>query len=363
MILTLTPNPTIDRVLFVRGFCLGATVRAERETVTPSGKGVDTSLVIHELGGATIALGLSAGLAGQIHQGLLDKWGVPYEFVPAHGETRTATVLVDLAVNQQSTISAPTLTATEEHVDRLLALLDRHAGQAWGLICAGSLPPGLPLDTYARVLCYARRRRLVTLLDTSGEALRQGVAGLPHVLKINRDELAFLAAGPGACRGEPPRDGSPGGQQVSAMPDRADSQPGSFSMGDVDALSRTLSLRLHQWCSDALIVTLGKDGALAVTREGSYVVKSLDVPVVNTAGAGDALNGGLMLARSQHRSWPAALALGTAAAASVVMNDGTAVCKREQVEEWMPQVHVRKIEAAWSAIKEGQYDDDFARGG
>ena len=49
MILTLTPNPTIDRVVFVRNFRLGAIVRGEREVVTPSGKGVDASLVLHEL--------------------------------------------------------------------------------------------------------------------------------------------------------------------------------------------------------------------------------------------------------------------------------------------------------------------------
>lgn len=344
MILTLTPNPTIDRVLFVHDFSLGGTVRAERETVTPSGKGVDSSLVIQELGGATVALGLSAGLAGQIHEGLLERWGVPHEFVPAKGETRTATVLVDLSAGRQSTISASTLVATAEHLDRLLDLLERYAGQAWGLICAGSLPPGLPPDAYARVIRYARQRELVTLLDTSGEALRQGVAGLPHILKINQDELAFLEAAPAAGRDEPAGTRLPIERQVVLAPISAEPRQGPLATDDVEVLSGALSPRLGQWCSDALIVTLGESGALAVTCEGSYVVKSLDVPVVNTAGAGDALNGGLMLARSQHESWPAALALGTAAAASVVMNDGTAVCKREQVEEWMPQVQVRQIE-------------------
>jgi fructose-1-phosphate kinase PfkB-like protein len=47
-----------------------------------------------------------------------------------------------------------------------------------------------------------------------------------------------------------------------------------------------------------------------------------------------------MLARSQGAAWPAALALGTAAAASVVMNEGTAICRREQVHELLPQAQV-----------------------
>jgi tagatose 6-phosphate kinase len=318
MILTLTPNPTIDRVIFVRSFDLGRTVRAEREVVTPSGKGVDASLVIRELGGDTVALGLNAGLNGRLHEGLLDQWGITHDFVPALGETRMAVVLVDQDACKQSTVSAPTLRATPQHLDALLALVDQYAGGAWGLICGGSLPPGLPLYSYAELLRHARRRGLVTLLDTSGEALCQGVAGLPHVLKVNGDEFVALDPDLGAT-----------------------DQEGQVSLTD---FSRRLSPYLGKWASDGVVVTLGARGALAVTTRGSYFVASPDVPVVNTAGAGDALDGGLMLAQSRGGSWPEALALGTAAAASVLMNEGTAVLSRLQVDDWLPRVQVRRIE-------------------
>ena len=326
MILTLTPNPTIDRVVFVRDFRLGTVVRAEREVTTPSGKGVDASLVIHELGGATVVLGLNAGLIGGLHADLLGAWGIAHDFVPAQGETRMAVVLVDLSVKRQSTISAPTLRATDEHLSRLIGLLDRHAGRAWGLICGGTLAAGLPVDSYAHLLRLARRRRLVTLLDTSGEALRRGVDGLPHILKVNLEELGALDGG-----------------IERPVPDSVDGIVG---------LGRQLSTRLGVWASDALVVTLGEQGTLAVTKEGRYYAKPPSVPVVNTAGAGDALDGGIMLARSQGGDWPAALTLGTAAAASVVMHEGTAVCQREQVEALKGQVRVQRI-----ACEEGCDDD------
>jgi fructose-1-phosphate kinase PfkB-like protein len=330
MILTLTPNPTIDRVVFVRDFRLGAVVRGEREIATPSGKGVDSSLVIHELGGDTVAAGLSAGLNGRLFAELLDRMGVPYDFVPAEGETRMALVLVDLAVGQQSTITAPTLRATDEHLAQLLALLDRYAspdphlhreaeplspsilvgGQAWGVICGGSLPPGLPIDSYARLVRRARQLGLVTLLDSSGEPLRQGIASLPHILKVNRRELEALADVGRTC---------------------SDPYP---------PLAESLAARLGEWASDALIVTLGERGALAVTSQACYLSRPPKVPVVNTAGAGDALSAGLMLALSRGADWPEALSLGTAAAASVVMNEGTGICRRGQVEELLPQVQV-----------------------
>jgi 6-phosphofructokinase 2 len=108
-------------------------------------------------------------------------------------------------------------------------------------------------------------------------------------------------------------------------------------------LALEMAVHLGQWASQAIVITLGSHGALAVTEAGHYAVHPPCVPVVNTAGAGDALDAGLMLARSRGEDWPAALALGTAAAASVVMNEGTAICRREQVEELLLRVRIDRL--------------------
>ena len=188
------------------------------------------------------------------------------------------------------------------------------------------MPPGLPADSYARILRHARSLGLVTLLDTSGEALVRGVGGLPHVLKVNRHEVEALGADV---------------QRVDSL--------GRKALG---ALARGLEGVFGRWASEALIVTLGEQGSLAVTREGTYWARPPGVPVSNTAGAGDALAGGLMLARSRGESWPEALALGTAAAASVVMNEGTAICQRAQVEQLLAGVSVHQVD------RERRYGDD-----
>ena len=314
MILTLTPNPTIDRVTYVRGFRLGAVVRAKREVVTPSGKGVDASLVIHEFGGETVALGLNAGYTGRLLEAMLDDWGVAHDFCAAEGETRTATVLVDLDAGDQSTISTATLTATEAHLAQLLDKLGCYAGRAWGVVLGGSLPPGLPRDSYARLLRRAWEGGMTTLLDTSGEALSQGVFGPPDVLKVNRYELAAL---------------DPGIQRVEVK-----------DVDDVSELGVALRAHLGTWAGEALVVTLGEQGSLMATEGSTWWARPPKVHAVNTAGAGDALSGGLLLARSRGEDWAQALALGTAAAASVVMNEGTAVCRREQVESLLAEVTV-----------------------
>jgi len=336
MILTLTPNPTVDRVLFLRDFRLGAVLRAEREVVTPSGKGVDASLVIAELGTDTVAIGLQAGHNGRLLTRLLNERGIRNELITAQGETRTALVLVDLAANQQSTITVPTLRATQEHLSQLLALLEAHSQGAWGVICAGSLPLGIPSDTYAGLLRRARSLGLVTLLDSSGAALREGITGQPDILKVNLEEARSL---------DP------------TLPEDTE------TLGNTAGLVEKLIPRLGQWARDAVIVSLGGLGAVTVTRRYNYFVRSPEVPGVNRAGAGDALGAGVMLARSQGADWPTALTLGIAAAASVVMNEGTAICKREQVTELLPQVEVMRSpsgsEVHWEPFEPLAADLDF----
>ena len=314
MILTVTANPTIDRVLFVRDFAMQDVVRAEREVVSPSGKGIDVSLILHELGAATLAISLNAGMSGAMLAALLEERGVPCQFVPAHGQTRIAALITDIAQGRQSTILAPTLTATPQHLEQLAAQVVAHAPSSWGLVCAGSLPPGLPPESWAMLLAVGQKHGLVTLLDSSGTGLTQGIAGLPHILKINGRELAEVAAF--------------AGERV----------PPWEAPAHLGSLAEWLRGHLGCWAQQALIITLGAQGALAVTADETVYAPAPPVPLVSAAGAGDAVAAGVMLGRRQGQAWAGALRLGVAAAAAVVTNEGTAVCTAQQVYEQLPRV-------------------------
>ncbi len=320
MILTVTPNPTIDRVLFVRNFAMQDVVRAERETVAPSGKAIDVSAVLHAFGVDTLALGLNAGLSGDMLESLLDDLGVPYDFVPAEGYTRVAALITDMDAGRQSTVIAHTLFAGASHLEELLERAAAHMQACWGMVCAGSLPPGMPADAYARLLAMARQHGVTTLLDSSGDSLRNGVTARPDILKMNRSELAALAP-----------------DAASAWPDHVDHKS---VRGHVAELARALASSKERWAEQAMIVTLGKQGAVALTPDGNWYVPALSVPVVSPAGAGDGMTSGVILARYRGQSWRDALALGTAMAASVVMNPGTCECYPHQVEELLPQVEI-----------------------
>jgi 1-phosphofructokinase family hexose kinase len=323
MILTVTPNPTIDRVLFVRDFAMQDVVRADGEAVSPSGKAIDVAAILHLFGVDTLALGLNAGLSGVMLAALLDELGVAHDFVPANGYTRVAALITDRQACRQSTIIAHTLTADESHLEELLTRTEARWPGCWGLVCAGSLPPGMPPNAYARLLSRAKSKGVTTLLDSSGESLLQGAQARPDILKMNRSELSAL------------------------FPQVADQWQTDKEDDDVLARARELVAALidvlGEGAAQAIVVTLGKRGVVAATPQGRWYAPALTVPYVSPAGAGDGMTSGIMLALYQGKPWREALAMGTAVAASVVANPSTCACEPVQVHALLPKVEVIEL--------------------
>ena len=86
MIYTVTFNPALDYVVRVTDFRLGATNRCEREELYCGGKGINVSLVLHELGIQNAALGFIAGFTGAALKQELDARGIDvYKRQARHG--------------------------------------------------------------------------------------------------------------------------------------------------------------------------------------------------------------------------------------------------------------------------------------
>jgi len=314
MIITLTPNPTVDRVYYLPSLQPDSVNRSTKEVASPSGKGIDVSIILRLLDVPTVALGFNAGLMGEVLAGYLDELDVAHDFVGANGETRTVPILVDQAKGQEYSIAAPTLSATPEQLAQLLDRITHHGTSGWGLVAAGSLPPGLPADGYAQIISQAKAAGLITLLDTSGDSLRQGIQSLPHILKVNQMELADIDAGFADFAA-----------QITASSGRPTMLP---------EFAQVLGSQLGTLASDAIVISMGKHGVLSVTSQGATYAGALNVPVKVTTGAGDAMNTGIMLARMRGERWQEGLRLGTAMAAGLDL---------AHVEQLLPQVGVEEL--------------------
>ena len=310
LIVTLTPNTGLDRVIFLPRFEWGQTIRATDSTLAMGGKGTDVSMVLGALGYPSLALGFAAGGTGERMARMLEEQGVRCEFVWAEGETRTNYVLIDTERGQQSTITTAGLLVRPSHVDALRAKLREHLPHASCLVLGGSLPQGVEPELYRDLIADAKAAGVLTLFDASGPGLEAGVRALPTLLKLNRTEL----------------------EQLSGHP-----LPTEEEVRDA----------AREWVArgvELVVATLGAEGAWALTPAEAYFIPSLPVKPLNTAGAGDGLMAGLAVGLAEGWSLVEALRLGTAAAAAVCLTPGTAECHREDVERLLPQVRIIPME-------------------
>ncbi|MBM0235522.1 hexose kinase, partial [Micromonospora sp. STR1_7] len=205
--------------------------------------------------------------------------------VPVRGEIRSNISLVEpdgtvTKVNEPG----PELD-TQETEALVRAVLDHLTDVTW-LACCGSLPDGVPPDLYARLTEAVRSRGVRVAVDTSGEPLRASLAGRPDLVKPNTSELAQLV-------GRPLR-----------------------TFGDViDA-----ALEVRKLGADAVLASLGADGALLVE---AATVRHAEAPVarvVSAVGAGDAALAGFL-----HGGGAGMAALRTAVAwgTAAVQHEGT----------------------------------------
>ena len=91
------------------------------------------------------------------------------------------------------------------------------------------------------------------------------------------------------------------------------------------------------WC-EILVLSLGAGGALWVTASERERLASPAVRVKSSVGAGDSMVAGIVLSLARGRAVGEAVRFGVAAGAAAVMNPGTALCRREDVERLYPQV-------------------------
>ena len=290
MILTLTPNPSLDRTVSLPApLQRGAVQRLTDVVMEPGGKGVNVARVLSTSGRAATAV-LPAAEHDPILTalGALELPGLTVRSVPVAGPARINTAVTEpdgttTKLNELGAgLSEEEIDAVEQALLETLTLTGVSAGadpHHWAVL-SGSLPPGAPARWYARLVGLLREAApgLRIAVDTSDEPLAALAAELPgsapDLIKPNGEELGQLAGLPA--------------ERAMALEEGA-------VQGDygpvVDAARLLVGLGLG-----AVMVTLGPAGAVLVTADGAWHATAPEVPVVSTVGAGDSSVAGYILA-------------------------------------------------------------------
>ncbi len=308
LILTLTLNPAIDRTITVDRLVFEdrAYINSTRESA--GGRGINASCVIHSFGGETLAIVTSGGNSGARLEQFLRACGVPVVVAPIRNEVRTNLNITDkygltVALNE----TGPTM--DKEELDRLEKIVrDKLEIASWLMIC-GSVPPGVPSGFYARLIEMARKKNVKTLLDTDGEALREGIEARPNVVTPNQQEAERLLSAALLTRSQ-----------------------------FLDAVGRILAMG-----PQIVALTLGSRGAVAAQGENIVEVLPPRVDAVCPIGSGDATAAALVWALERENDFEQAVRWAVAAGTASARLPGISFASLEQTKEIYDQVEVRRV--------------------
>ncbi len=189
MILTLTPNPSLDRTIEIPELRRGEVHRATGGRVDPGGKGVNVSRALAANRRETTAVLPAGGWEGEQLAALLAPLDVPVVVVPVAGSVR-ANVSVVEPDGTVTKLNEPGPRLSEEEIEAVTAATVKAAADAEWLACTGSLPPGAPIDFYARVVDRLGSASVKVAVDSSGAPLVAALDAGPDLVKPNREELA-----------------------------------------------------------------------------------------------------------------------------------------------------------------------------
>ena len=286
MIYTVTFNPALDYLVWTNNFTPGITNRSQKEELQFGGKGINVSVVLSRLGVPTTALGFVAGFTGRALEEALQKEGIQTAFITLpQGNTR---INVKLKGETETEINAggpPIDTASAAALFRQLEQLTKEDT----LVLAGSVPSGMPHNTYCRIVEKMQQNGVRCVVDATGELLLETLRFAPFLIKPNKQELEELC-----------------GKTLT-------------SEEEVIAAAKELQRR----GAKNVLVSLGSDGALLLDESGVIHKKSAAKgTVVNTVGAGDSMVAGFLYGAAN--GYEEALRFGVAAGSATAFSLGLA---------------------------------------
>ena len=315
MLVCISANPAIDRRLRLDKLAVGQINRASSAEPFPGGKAAHVALVAKTLGLDVMWVGFLGGATGEQCEAGLTEFGVPLTVIRTQSETRANLEIIS-ADGRVTEILEPGGTVTEGEVERLIATCrDLFAETEPGtqVAMSGSLPPGAPADLYAELTRLAHEYDCRTLLDTSGDTLRQSLIAAPDFVKPNRNEASDFA-----------------GYSITNASTALEGTRLFFNAG-----------------AKSVAISLGAEGMIwqRAASGDAFVAGPLPLKDCSPVGCGDAALAGFAVAHERGLTDEETLRLATACGSANCIADAPGRVDAAEVERLAVEVTVRRVVA------------------
>jgi 1-phosphofructokinase family hexose kinase len=308
-IFTLTPNPGVDRTLYVEAVSFNKILRATSTRLDWGGKGFNVSRALRTLGVESVALGFCGGGTGKMLEDGLRRTGVKTDFTQIRGETRTNTVINEVDTGRYVKVNEAGPTIQEDEIQAIYEKISQLAQPDDLWVVAGRLPLGVTDMFYADVIRLVQSLGGRVLFDASGEAFRLGCLEKPFLVKPNRDETEELT-----------------GQKITRPEDK------------MRAVRHFLDLGIA-----CVAMSLGEEGLLVARQNEAYQAIPPQVEVRMDMGAGDSLLAGIIYAFSQNLPLDETAKWGAAVGTASVMREGVAEFDMADVNHLLSVIQVESL--------------------
>jgi tagatose 6-phosphate kinase len=182
LIVTVTLNPSLHVRYEADTVELGASNRVSRVRHQVGGRGLAVAQLLRLFGHEVVAAGLAGGSTGELIRTELARTGVATQFTRINAESKRVLQVTDTSAGVQTAFDEPAPYITTEELGRLAADYRALLDGATTVVLCGSLPGGLPAETYGSLTSYAVEAGVPVVLDAGGPALRYGVARGPDLV-------------------------------------------------------------------------------------------------------------------------------------------------------------------------------------
>ncbi|MEP6775297.1 MAG: 1-phosphofructokinase family hexose kinase [Chloroflexota bacterium] len=310
MILCVNANAAIDKTVIIDRFHLNEIHRPQGVISLPGGKGANVAKALKRLGETPLISGWLGGFNGRFIEAGLQADGIDTAFVYVDFESRTCLSILDPEEGTLTEIYERGDPIPAGKVEELESTFRRSVSTCSAVTLSGSLPLGVPADFYARLTSIANEADVPVFLDSSGDALKQGVeGGNPYLIKPNIKEFVELA-----------------GRKAEEL-------------ADPDELAR-LVVEVSTRHKTIIALSMGAEGVLVASGSETFRVAPPRTPIKSAVGSGDCLLAGITYGITHGFSLREAARYGAAAGTANALSVGAGMFSTDDFMHVLAQTEI-----------------------
>ena len=309
MILCITLNPIIDKILKVDKFSQGSSVHASEVRLIAGGKGNNVARVLSKLGLDVLAFNLLGGFEGSQLKEILEAGGIKNDEFRINGRTRIHNFILEQDSGRLTDIYEPSPEITIKEKRLILCKIKDIIKSSNFVVISGSSPCTIADDIFFETVLAAGKYGLKTIVDTSGNALKIALKAKPFLIKPNKEETEEI------------------------INKKINSQKDIISALD---FYESKDIKFS-------VISMGKLGAYIRYEGRTYRAQTPDIATSNSFGSGDSMVAGFIKGIMQDMPIESIIKIGMAAGTANAVKTDIAFIDEEDINKFIPQIKVDLI--------------------